>query len=118
MKRYCFFSCKLGMTCRAIRKICTHGVTYYFKNRWNWVDLLQLMLYWIFIVAGVLSYFKVYERRSRGIGHGVTCTSDVECNLVPTGSISFSLLDPNEENRFSITNINNVRFYCRTPASF
>ncbi|XP_038077017.1 short transient receptor potential channel 4-like isoform X2 [Patiria miniata] len=47
-----------GMTVRTIKQLWTQGASVYFTNGWNVMDFVQLILYWIFVIAGITAYFK------------------------------------------------------------
>ncbi|XP_022080005.1 transient-receptor-potential-like protein [Acanthaster planci] len=48
----------LGMTVRAVKQLWTQGAPFYFKNGWNIMDFLQLILYWIFLIAAFVAFVK------------------------------------------------------------
>ena len=49
----------IGMTWREMKELWRQGFKEYFSEVFNWVDVLQLTLYWIAIILTFVSYYSV-----------------------------------------------------------
>ncbi|XP_038045003.1 short transient receptor potential channel 5-like isoform X2 [Patiria miniata] len=64
----------VGMTYRAVKEVWHHSLKrYLINNKWNILDLLQLVLYWTFIIMSVVSYVQAWQTtQTWGLANDVT----------------------------------------------
>ncbi|XP_038070322.1 transient-receptor-potential-like protein isoform X2 [Patiria miniata] len=91
----------VGMTFRTIRDMWAFGPKTFLRNNgWNFLDLIQLVLYWIFIAMSLVAYIQAFDK-TQSPGFFLSDSQDVDIGTPPNPETSVPFTpDATEQDSF------------------